>query len=58
MNFPKWKVKRDSYYYPLYQKYGYKYIENAGFFLDSSFENIDIKKQLIFYVLIFLNLTM
>lgn len=41
-----WKITRDKYYAPLYDKYGMQFIERAGFFFDTAKENYDINDSL------------
>src|SRR5574343_167580 len=37
-----WKIRRDSFYWPLYEKHGFEHIVNAGFFYDDSDKDLDI----------------
>jgi len=41
-----WKIKRDSFYGPLYEKYGFKFVCDAGYFNDTATQDEDITKSL------------
>lgn len=41
-----WKIKRDPYFSALYEKTDLKFIEDCGFFFDSSNEPLDIRETL------------
>lgn len=41
-----WKISRDPYYSDLYDKYGYDFIVDAGFFEDTAKENVNILESL------------
>jgi hypothetical protein len=38
-----WKIKRDSYYHPLCEEFGEKFIETAGFLYDNYPNDVDFK---------------
>jgi nicotinic acid mononucleotide adenylyltransferase len=46
MNKLKWKIDRDPYYSKLYNKYGIETIMDAGFFFDSTNENVKLEDTL------------